>query len=98
MILFGYIIEIFDLAQTRQARQRARLLHRFGRARIGPVLVNHDRSRSHSVLLLQCLPKETECSGGVSPGAEQDIDRLTVAVNRAVEIGPSTLDLELCRP
>jgi len=64
MILLNNIVEILDLAQARKARHLSRFLHRFGRAWIGGVLADRDRSRLHSVLLLQCFPKEASSSGG----------------------------------
>ena len=53
------------------------------------------RSRRHSVPLLQSLPKEASSGGGIPLGAQQEIDRLTAAVNGAVKIGPPTLDLDV---
>src|SRR5208337_2407481 len=61
--LVKHIREVFDLPQTCEARQLARLLHRFARARIGGILVDCDRSWPHSMRLFQCLAKEAPRSG-----------------------------------
>jgi len=82
--------------QTRAKRDNSpALFHRFGRARIGGVLVDRDGSWRHSVQLLQSLPKEALSGDRIPSGAEWEIDRLTPAVDGAVKIGPPAFDLDV---
>ena len=93
--LVKHIREVFDLPQTCEARQLARLLHRFARARIGGVLVDCDRSWPHSMRLLQCLAKEAPRSGRIALAAQKEIDRLPSAVNGTVKICPPTFHFDV---
>ena len=95
MVLLDNIIEVFDLPQTCEARQLARPLHRFARARIGGVLVDCDRSWPHSMRLLQCLAKEAPRSSRIALTAQKEIDRLPSAVNGTVKICPPTLHFDV---
>src|SRR5208283_1549448 len=90
MVLLDNIIEVFDLPQTCEARQLARLLHRFACARIGGILVDCDRSWPHSMRLFQGLAKEAPRSSRIALAAQKEIDRLPSAVNGTIKICPPT--------
>src|SRR5208337_2808798 len=80
---------------TCEARQLARLLHRFARARIGGSLVDCDRSWPHSMRLFQCLAKEAPRSGRIALAAQKEIDRLPSAVNGTIKICPPTFHFDV---
>ena len=95
MILLDDVVQVFALAQPREAPQLARALHVGRRTWIGRVLVHRDRTWVHGVRLGQRPAEEPLGRIGISPGGQQEVDRLAEAVDRAIQVGPDTFDLDV---
>src|SRR4051812_2765157 len=89
MVLLNDVVEVFDLAQPREAPQLTIALHRRDRSRIGRVLVHRDRARVPRMWLAQRLAEEPLGRRGIPLGREQKVDRLAPAVDGAIEVGPA---------
>ncbi len=95
MILLDDVVQVFALAQPREAPQLASSLHVCRGTRVGRVPVHRDRTWVHRVRLGQRLAEEPLGRIGISPGGQQEVDGLAEAVDRAIQVGPGTLDLDI---
>src|ERR1700712_1349280 len=95
MVLLNDIVEVFALSQSREAPEFIGSLHVLHCARIGWVLVHCDRTWVDGMRLGQRLAEEPLRRSRIPLRRQQEVDRLAAAVDRAVEIGPGTLDLDV---
>src|SRR3954447_24409535 len=96
MVLLNDVVQVFDLAQSREPPQLSIALHGRDRGRIGRILVNRDRARVPRVRLAQRLAEEALGGRGIPLGREQKINGLAAAVHRAIQVGPADLHLDVC--
>ena len=95
MVLFHDVVQVFALPQSRETPELADSLHVSHRTRVGRVFVYRDCARVNGVRLGQRLTEEPLCRTRIPPGGEQEVDRLAQAVDRAIQIGSDTLDLDV---
>ena len=95
MVLLNDVVQVFDLAQAREAPQLTRALQGRDRGRIGRILVDRDRAGVPRVRLTQRLAEEPFRRRGVPLGREQKVDRLAAAVHRPIQVGPAPVHLQV---
>jgi hypothetical protein len=78
-----------------EAPELAFPLHLAQRARIALEPIGDDGPGIAGVVAGECLAEEALGGHLVAPGAEQEVDRLTRAVDRPVEVAPRTTDPEV---
>src|ERR1017187_6753565 len=91
MILLNDIVEILALTQLDVAVMLGVVA--LDRCRVRTALVDGDLVR----LAMQCngLFQETPRRGAIAFGSEEEVDRVTFAIHRAVQILPLTVDLDV---
>src|SRR3954453_8220479 len=95
MVLLNDVVQVFDLAQAREAPQLTLALQGRDRGRIGRVLVDRDRARVARMRLAQRLAEEALGGRSIPLGREQEVDRLAPAVHRPIQVGPVALHLDI---
>lgn len=61
--------------------------------RVGATFIDSDHLRF--AMMTNGLAKETQRSGGVPPGGQQEVDGLTCSIDRAVQIFPLPFDFDV---